>query len=496
MPPLSPFRPRVAIGAVSLALALATSVGAAGTAASPVHAATLRPADVHAHVPAQLPAQLAAHGPALADTVTGVVFDSLTNQPLAGAFITAEGAPVSTTSDSAGRFMLTSDVTLSRVTAFHALLDATGINALSVERPAGVTRWSAVTLATPSLSTIWTSLCKLDLPQGDNTGVVIGATRLPDNDTRTAGATIRVQYEEILPRTGLSQIQELETETDSLGNFVVCGVPLYSEAAMIGVSTAVRSAPVRIELNGLPVTRRDLVLGPSDGPIDRWPTITGIVENVNGERVANARVAIAGVDSAVRTDSTGQFTIAQVPTGSRMGSVDANGYSPTMAQFDVLYEGNPTVVIALEPVLAIAGLEGVRVTERSTIRRARTEFEERRTLGIATFVDSSEVVAAGSLAAALAQVPGLLIQTAPGETDSTQYEIRGRGRSFALQSCAATVLLDEVPATRQLLYDVTPDEVAAVEVYRSVSFAPPIYAELAESDCAMVLVWTRFGLRP
>jgi hypothetical protein len=484
MPPLSPFRPRVAIGAVSLALALATSLGAAGTAASPVHAATLRPAQVSANVPA------------LADTVTGVVFDSLTNQPLAGAFITAEGAPVSTTSDSAGRFTLTSDVTLTRVTAFHALLDATGINALSVARPEGATRWNTVTLATPSLSTIWTSLCKLELPENDNKGVVVGATRLPDNDTRTAGATVRVQYEEILPRTGLRQIQELETETDSLGNFVVCGVPLYSEAAMIGVATAVRSAPVRIELNGLPVTRLDMVLGPADGPIDRWPTITGIVENVNGERVANARVAIAGVDSAVRTDSTGQFTIAQVPTGSRMGSVAADGYSPTMAQFDVLYEGNPTVVIALEPVLAIAGLTGVRVTERSTIRRMRTDFEERRKAAIATFVDSTDVRTAGSLPAALAEVPGLLIETATGQTDSTQYEIRGRGRSLALQSCAATVLVDEVPVTRERLYELPPEEIAAVEVYRSVSFAPPMFAEVAESDCAMVLVWTRFGLRP
>lgn len=469
----------------------------AGRAAARFMLAALSAAPFTSVASAATPAAAAATGaPARADTVRGVVYDSLSNSPLAGAFITGEGAGVSTSSDSAGHFVIASEKRITRVTAFHEALDEMGFGALSVVRPEGDAPWTRVDLVTPSLGTLWSSVCGLPAPTTDYQGVLIGAARLPDNTTRVAGASIRVQYEEVLPRTGLRQMQELGAVTDSVGSYVVCGAPLYDEAAMMGTSTTVQSGPVRVVLEGRPLRRVDLVLGPVDGPISRWPTIVGRVENQYGQPIADARIVITERDSAATSDSSGAFRFAEVPPGSRTMTVLAAGYGTVIAQLDVLYEDTAMPIVTMEPAFSIAGFEGLRVTERTVIRRARREFEERLVEGIAQFVDSATVRAVGSLPAALAQVPGLLVERAPGATDDAQYEILGRGRNLAVQSCRADVFVDGVPAAFSDFYEVPLAEIAAVEVYRSNGFAPAMFTQFTSGDCALVVLWTRYGLRP
>ncbi len=434
--------------------------------------------------------------PVAADTVRGVVFDSLTREPLAGAFITADGTGASTTADSLGRFTLGSATRITRLTAFHELLDEAGFGALTAARPAGAEPWHEAVIATPSLTTIWQTVCGRDVPASDLRGILVGSTRLPDDRTRVAGALIRVQYQIILPRTGLPQIEDLEARTDSTGSYIVCGVPLQSDAAMMGVSTEVQSAPLRVALDGYPLRRVDLVLGAVDGPVARWPTITGRVVGEDGAPLAGARVEIDGRDSAVTTGPDGTFSLTEVPPGSRMLTAQAGGHVTQGMQVDVLYENTQRVTVTMSRPFTIAGLEGIAITERSVIRRVRREFEERREAGIARFVDSTEIRAAGSLRAALAEVPGLIIERAIGEADSTRFEIMGRGRNLGVQACRAVVFVDGIPAKITDIWDVKEAEIVAVEIYQSESFAPPIFAEFVEDDCAVVVVWTRFGLRP
>lgn len=489
---------RLTAGRVS-ALAVLTAVFSSALLTSVASAVSpARNGALTAHTPGALlaAAPISAARVIAADTVRGLVYDSLTNSPLAGAFISAEGAGVTTSSDSTGHFVVASDKRITRITAFHEALDVMGFGALTVARPEGDAPWTHADLVTPSLGTVWASVCGLPVPVTDYQGVLLGTARLPDNNTRVAGASIRVQYEEVLPRTGLRQLQELEAVTDSVGSYIICGAPLYDEAAMMGTSTTVQSGPVRIVLEGHPLRRVDLVLGPVDGPIDRWPTITGRVENEQGAPIAGARIVITERDSAATSDSAGAFSFREVPPGSRTMTVLAAGYGTVVAQLDVLYEGTASPIVTMEPAFSIAGLEGVRVTERSVLRRARSEFEERRVEGIAQFVDSTDIRAAGSLPAALAQVPGLLVERAPGAADSTQYEILGRGRNLAVQSCRADVFVDGVPAAFSDFYEVPLGEIAAVEVYRSNGFAPAMFAQFVTGDCALVVLWTRYGLRP
>lgn len=100
-----------------------------------------------------LPRVLAAQ----ADTVRGVVYDSLAAAPLAGAFVTAEGGTASAVTDSLGRFTLMADARIASVVVYHDVLDRLGLGALLARR-AGERAW-APRVATPSIETVWQRLC-------------------------------------------------------------------------------------------------------------------------------------------------------------------------------------------------------------------------------------------------------------------------------------------------------------------------------------------------
>jgi hypothetical protein len=433
---------------------------------------------------------------AAADTVRGVVFDSLAMEPLAEAFVLAEPGGTSVTTDSLGRFELVAEAAIARLTVYHDVLDETGIGALTLARPEGAAAWTDVVVATPSLASIWPSVCGEPMPEGETRGVIIGSARLPDDRTRIAGAAVRVQWEAILPRTRLRQTEVRDAVTDESGTYAVCGVPTDGDVAMIGASTELQSGTLQVTLEDRPLRRVDLVLAPADGPIDRWPAVRGRVVAPDGRPIAGADVVIDGVDSVLVTDSDGRFAIPSVPPGSRMLAAQAPGFTAVVQQVDVLYEGTADVRVPLAPGLAIAGLEGLAVTERRVLRRDREEFESRRRDGIATFVDTAAVREAGSWRAALDGVAGLVITTAPGEEDPSRFAVYGRGRNLGVTTCAVTLLVDGLPATLTEFHSVAQDQFAAAEVYRSAAFAPDRFAQFVENDCALVIFWTHYGLRP
>jgi len=442
------------------------------------------------------PRRPAGHAVPLADTVRGVVFDSLAGVPLAQAFVFAEPGGASVPADSLGRFTLVSDTRVERLTVYHPALDEIGLGAIVLARPADAARWTDLTLATPSLATIWATVCQAEVPSDENRGVLVGSLRLADDRTRIAGAGVTVQWEAILPRTRLRQTERRSARSDSTGAYAVCGVPAIGEVFMAGSSVEYQSGAVQVALAERPLRRVDLVLAPADSRVDRWPTIVGRVIGPDQQPVPNAQVAIDGVDSLVTADSAGRFRLERVPPGSRMLGAQADGYVAGARQVDVLDADTPEVVVTLDRGLAIAGLEGIAVTERRVIRREREDFEARLREGIGFFVDTVMIREAGSLRAALEQVPGLVVENMPGSDDAARFALYGRGRNFSIGTCSVQLLVDGLPATLEELHSIAVQQFAVVEVYRNVSFAPERFAQFAENDCALAAFWTQYGLRP
>src|ERR1700731_915592 len=67
----------------------------------------------------------------VADTVRGVVFDSLLNRPIGGASVLADPGGETATTDDQGQFRIQSSGRVRRLSVFHGLLDRSGIGSLT-----------------------------------------------------------------------------------------------------------------------------------------------------------------------------------------------------------------------------------------------------------------------------------------------------------------------------------------------------------------------------
>ncbi len=442
------------------------------------------------------------------DVVSGVVFDSLADAPLSGAFVVAQPTGVTTTTDSLGRFIIASDGRVQQLTAYHSALDELGLGALTASRPAGDGEWKRVRIATPSLPTIWPRLCPAT-PLLRSRGVILtGSARLSDNTTRLAGAKILAQWP--APPTDIASDAptSAQTLTDSSGGFVICGVADFVEPAIVALSAEAQSGVVLLPADPRPLRRVDLVMAPTTAT----PTIVrGRVVNEWNAPLPDVRVSIDGRDGDVITGSDGVFRLPDVPLGSRMLSVRRIGFPMAMQVVHVV-EGD------MEPldvsITRTYTLGTIKLSPTETVRRERADFELRKRTGVGFFIDSTTLQKAPDLRTALKAAPGISIiepiaqaarqptaadraQVVSGAPTSSQvvFELRGPG------TCRLNVYLDGVldPAYTPLFTN--KGEFAAIEVYARAADVPrdiivsrrqTVYA----SRCGAVFFWTRFGLRP
>lgn len=414
-----------------------------------------------------------------ADTARGVVFDSLANEPLAGALVVAMPSGATTVTDSAGGFELLSDTVATRFTVYHEVLDRIGLGALVAERPADRRRTLAI--ATPSLLTVWPQLCESRRPLGGRSVIVTGTARAADGSTRVSGAKIIVQWPKPDYATGGPDLRSEETLTDSLGNFLICGVEEFVDISFLALSQEMQSGVITITSDIRPIRRVDLVLGAAD----ERGAIRGVVRDNEGTPLSGVQLAIEGVTDPQVTGADGRFVFPDVPTGSRMLYLRAVGYQPVGQLVDVTAGENPPLTIPFEKVVQI---EGVTITERVNVSRERGEFEIRKRAGLGRTLDSTTIMGAPNLRAAIQMTQGINVEQ--GRRGTSEFVIRGR------RGCAAYIYLDGTLATIDDVNVMPPRNLAAIEFFASTALAPARYIPIGGNDCAVVLFWTKSGLRP
>lgn len=423
-------------------------------------------------------------GAQAADTVRGVVFDSLGGSPLAGAFILTDVDGVTTTTDSLGRFLVSAARRIMRLQAFHDVPERLGLGGLVAERPRGALSWNA-SLATPSLETVWGRLCEGRRPAEGSGGIIFGSTRLSDDTTRLGGVLVEAQWE--LPRASSDSVLlyvSRRTRTDSLGNYIICGVRERVDAAVVGLSAEYHSSTVLLSDDELPIRRGDLVLGRRDS-VPLGVVVSGTVVDGDGVPVPDATVQIEGAE-ALRSDSLGRFLSASVPTGTRMLFARKVGYVPLVMPLDVLDRGVRERTLVLEKGTVLAAVTVTAVRARS---RDQREFQERQLAGFARIMEGSQVKKFPQLRSAISMIPGL---TVVGGVRGN-FAILGRVGSGG-NRCQATIYIDGIVADMDYLGMMNTDEIAALEAYPSGMYAPARFRTLGDA-CAMLLVWTRAHLR-
>lgn len=419
--------------------------------------------------------------PVASDTVRGVVYDSLLMAPLADVFVTAHPGGESVTTDSIGRFLLVSEQPIRQVLAVHADLDRIGLGELTATLPPAAVEGSArrVTLATPSIRTVWQRLCGGPQPDKGQGGILFGSTRQTDGRTLQGGATIEVQWESIRQRTDtMPHYESRMARSDSLGQFVVCGVQEFGQAGVMASAGALRSGNVLLMAEERAVRRVDLMLAPPRAPGVR---VQGIVHDGAGAPVRDATVSIDGLEVEARTDTAGRFSMMDVPGGSRMLAARKVGMLPVLQTIDV-WPGMAALAVVLERGIT---LEGVSVTARRTVNRALADLLDRQRVGWAKYLDSSKVRDLPRMVSALRMFPTLRV-----EFDSTKigYHLLGR------LGCTVRQYVDGVEVHDDDLETVPLDIIATIEMYPSDQLAPIQYRSF-ERPCALVLVWTKLYLR-
>jgi len=461
----------------------------------------LTPMDALARVPmdslgVEVVLRTAAPAGVATGTVFGRVVDSLRAPVVPSAEVRVLGGTQRAVADAEGRFAL--DGLPPGVHELLVLDDE--LLFLRVPLPTARVRVDAdgsaepAVLRTPSPRALFAAACGREPSAGE--GLLIGELRDVDDITRR-GVTVRASWSRTIVSANnvAEEPRSVESVSDSLGRFVLCGVPSEGEVSQVGnVATyasgeftltaggnGLASGAVTTRLANAPFRRRDLVVASAQ----QGRAISGLVRDGLGRPVADATVSIAGSDSVrVRTNAEGRWTLAGVPMRSAQLQVRALRYLPMLIDLDPVDGKIEVAEIRLENAPQVMETVNVRGIATSTTAAG---FEERkRSYGFGTFLDESTL-----RQQAVVTAEYVASRTPRARAGNGELALEQAGSGFAaLTTCKPRWFVDGVdfgkpPADeeRSLLL-----RAVRIEIYRA-SLAPPQFNDF--DGCGVVVIWTR-----
>lgn len=432
--------------------------------------------------------------------VTGTITDSLGSpRPLAGAEVWLVGATATriAVADDSGRFRL-ADVPVGRyrVAVFHAMLDSLGLQGPTAIVDVDPRRRARLSLATPSGRATLERVCRRMPSAGE--GAALGLVADADGGGPVAGAEVVVSWVEwnVDPKRAAKSLdlyqRELRTTSDSLGQFVVCGVPTDVRIEIAANAAGDTAGPLPLALAGrsigavrLFLARRDAMEGTAARTGGQGGALlVGRVQRASGAPLPDATVVLDGTDVEARTDSVGRFRLDALPAGSGTLVVRAIGYAPRQLAVVLHRDRADTVVVELE---AATVLGTVKVVGRPEARPALTDFEARRRLGFGRFIGPEDIARRRPFHTldVIRGQPGFAVRYS-----RTAHEERVFAQVFE-QWCLVDLFVDGqyVHGGSGMLDQLVPaSEVRAVELYKGGSI--PAEFRRTMQSCAAINVWT------
>lgn len=446
---------------------------------------------------------------AAAASVRGVVHDSIARAPLAGAAVQLVSAEAFArfgriaTADSLGRYDFGA-VPLGRYTLgfFHPVLDSLGIEAPLREVRIDGSEPVRADLAVPSAERMRSAVCGRSGKRG---GVVMGVVREARDSAPAAGVAVTGEWIELSIATGglVNRLQRLVATTGENGRFILCNVPSEGMMTLAASRGADSTDHIDMQIPAGSFLRRELYLASgSDAGRRTSGCLSGtVVAAVGGQPLAGALVSV-GNGAQARANELGEWTVANVPFGTRMLEVRAIGYYPARRAVDVA-EGGPPVRVSLATLKSV--LDTVRVTASRVLVHDLVGFQERRRIGIGHFVTPDDIARRASLNASdiFRAFPGVKLGWAEDTlvADMTPERPPPSGprdrlilmRGSAERWCAPMIYLDGSPLEWLNAEDidawVQPKDIAGIEVYTSAT--TPVQYQRAMNGCGAILLWRR-----
>jgi CarboxypepD_reg-like domain/Carboxypeptidase regulatory-like domain len=424
--------------------------------------------------------------------IAGLVVDSLRGGPLIGAQISVEGINAQAVTDSTGRFRIDSVPPGNyRVGVFHPLLDSLGVSIASPPLTVAAATTLRVVFSTPSAPTFLRLSCgdvAVDTAAGFGPSVLIGRVLDAETDAPVAGVRVSLNWTDmqVSKSNGLRRTaRERDSTTGPSGGFRFCRLP----SRLTGVARATRrtgdmgaiSRPYA--MNGRLVGFLVLHISSTDTtganasssyPASRpaGAVLTGrVLRPDGGGPLTGVQVTVAGTQAAAVTGDSGEFTLRELPTGTRMLQVLAVGWEPMSIPVELTQHEARHVVVALKFRTAV--LTGVVVTAQLNAGLHRVGFDTRKQLGIGHFLTPDDVAKRTALQFIdlMAEMPGVIRQVNQNGDD---YLVGTRGAhgcvSYVIDGVAYQEATPGEINTRMPL-----SEIGAIEVYQA-SETPPQYA--------------------
>jgi len=453
-------------------------------------------------IPATLIAPpLAAQNPATPATsstgkgqIVGVVVDSLDGRFLSGADVVIRGGEPAAHTDSLGKFSIDSLIPGTyQVGVFHELLDTLGVTLLTRPFRVGPDSTMLVVLAVPSAATLVRRLCP---ESGGSAGsAVIGRVSDPETLQPVRGAEVSIAWTEfeVSKEFGLRRTPRLVRDTtDAAGAYSICGLPTSLQATLQARRGTTVSGEIPIELGDRPVElkARTILLSSADSAAKTGDAaVSGRVVLEGGSAGAGSRVELLGSDAVVLTDEKGEFTMRNLPSGSRVLLARHLGYGAETAPVDLSSHKEQRVTITLPKFVAV--MDPVLVTARRVAALDKVGFNDRNKSGLGYYIGPDRIARlhATEVTDILRTVPGLRVSYGPnGETVSSSRGFSGSCVQYYLDDMQFTEL-----EPGDINHFVTGGEVVAVEVYQPPN-APPQFTR-GGGGCTTIVLWTRFKIR-
>jgi len=280
--------------------------------------------------------------------------------------------------------------------------------------------------------------------------------------------------------------------TDAAGAYSICGLPTSLQATLQARRGTTVSGEIPIELGDRPVElkARTILLSSADSAAKTGDAaVSGRVVLEGGSAGAGSRVELLGSDAVVLTDEKGEFTMRNLPSGSRVLLARHLGYGAETAPVDLSSHKEQRVTITLPKFVAV--MDPVLVTARRVAALDKVGFNDRNKSGLGYYIGPDRIARlhATEVTDILRTVPGLRVSYGPnGETVSSSRGFSGSCVQYYLDDMQFTEL-----EPGDINHFVTGGEVVAVEVYQPPN-APPQFTR-GGGGCTTIVLWTRFKIR-
>jgi Carboxypeptidase regulatory-like domain/TonB-dependent Receptor Plug Domain len=210
--------------------------------------------------------------------------------------------------------------------------------------------------------------------------------------------------------------------------------------------------------------------------------LSGTVVGADGKPLEGAQVYLVGAAVGARADSRGIFRLSGLPAGTQTVEVRQLSYAPKRYTVDLSPSRESKLTAVMDSKAQVLNTVTIEGKASSNI----PGFDDRAKRGLGTFLNRDEIEKRQSV------LTTDLFRTIPGLSvgfDGTNYVVqssRGAG-------CQVQWWLDGAPydnSQNDLDQTIRPDDIEAVEVYKSPSEVP-VQFQGHNGSCGTILVWTK-----